>query len=73
MDAGVLIGWAGLGLSVIIHVIFVSVTLGAGLLAAYIRRLSLRDPAWEAPARRAFKFLSRGAVQACGGPSSRCS
>jgi len=57
MDAGVLIGWAGLGLSVIMHVIFVSVTLGAGLLAAYLRWLSLSDPAWEVPARRAFKFL----------------
>jgi len=57
MDAAVLIGWAGLGFSVIMHVTFVSITLGAGLLAAYLRSLSLVDPGWEVPARRVFKLL----------------
>jgi len=57
MEGAVLIGWAGLGFSVIMHVIFVSITLGAGLLVAYLRSLSLIDPEWEVPARRVFKIL----------------
>jgi len=57
MEGAVLIGWAGLGFSVIMHVTFVSITLGAGLLAAYLRSLSLVDTEWEAPARRVFRIL----------------
>jgi len=57
VEGAVLVGWAGLGLAVIMHVMFVSITLGAGLLAAYLRSLSLRDPEWEVPARRVFRIL----------------
>jgi len=59
MNEAVFIGFAGLGLSVTLHVIFVSITLGTGLLAALYRWKAYKnnDPWAEMFARRIFKVL----------------
>jgi cytochrome bd quinol oxidase subunit 1 apoprotein (EC 1.10.3.-) len=59
MNGAVFIGFAGLGLAVVLHVIFVSMTLGTGLLAALYRwRAYKTGDAWaELFARRVFKVL----------------
>jgi hypothetical protein len=59
MNGAVFIGFAGLGLSVVLHVIFVSMTLGTGLLAALYRwRAYGENDAWaELFARKVFKVL----------------
>ncbi|MFN4046500.1 MAG: cytochrome ubiquinol oxidase subunit I [Acidilobaceae archaeon] len=58
MDA-VFIGFLGLGLSVTLHVLFVSITLGAGLISAWSRHMAYKtgDPWYEVFARRVFKIL----------------
>jgi len=59
MNDAVFIGFAGLGLSVVLHVIFASMTLGTGLLAALYRWRAYRqnDPWAELFARKVFKAL----------------
>ena len=59
MNDAVFIGFVGLGLSVVLHVIFVSMTLGTGLLAAWYRWRAYRqnDPWAELFARKVFKVL----------------
>jgi cytochrome d ubiquinol oxidase subunit I len=59
MNDAVFIGFAGLGLAVVLHVIFVSMTLGTGLLAALYRWRAYRenDPWAELFARKVFKVL----------------
>jgi len=59
MNGAVFIGFAGPGLAVALHVIFVSMTLGTGLLAALYRwRTYKTGDAWaELFARRVFKVL----------------
>ncbi|MFN7105214.1 MAG: cytochrome ubiquinol oxidase subunit I [Pyrobaculum sp.] len=58
MDA-VFLGFAGLGLSVVLHVIFVSMTLGTGLVSAWARHMAIKtgDSWYELFARKAFKVL----------------
>lgn len=58
MNAEIL-GFSGLGLAVLIHVSFVSVTLGVGLIAAIYRYLgySRGDSYYENFARRAFRIM----------------
>ena len=58
MNAEIL-GFSGLGLAVLIHVSFVSVTLGVGLIAAIYRYLgySRGDGYYENFARRAFRIM----------------
>jgi cytochrome d ubiquinol oxidase subunit I len=59
MNDAVFIGFVGLGLSVVLHVIFVSMTLGTGLLAALYRWKAYRqNDSWaELFARKVFKVL----------------
>ncbi|AET34043.1 cytochrome ubiquinol oxidase subunit I [Pyrobaculum ferrireducens] len=59
MNPAVFIGFVGLGLAVTLHVIFVSMTLGTGLLAAWYRWKAYResDPWAELFARKVFKVL----------------
>lgn len=58
MDA-VFIGFAGLGLAVVLHVVFVSMTLGTGLISAWARHMAVKtnDPWYELFARKSFKVL----------------
>ncbi|MFN3805036.1 MAG: cytochrome ubiquinol oxidase subunit I [Pyrobaculum sp.] len=55
----VFLGFAGLGLAVVLHVIFVSMTLGTGLISAWARHMAVRtnDGWYELFARKAFKVL----------------
>jgi Cytochrome bd-type quinol oxidase, subunit 1 len=57
MNDAVFIGFVGLGLAVVLHVIFVSITLGTGLLAALYRCKAYRqnDPWAELYARKSSK------------------
>jgi len=59
MNPAVFIGFVGLGLAVTLHVIFVSMTIGTGLLAALYRWKAYRenDPWAELFARKVFKVL----------------
>lgn len=58
MDA-VFIGFAALGLALLVHIVFVSITLGAGLTAALLRWLAYRrgDKRLELSSRRVLKLL----------------
>ncbi|MEM1733705.1 MAG: cytochrome ubiquinol oxidase subunit I [Pyrobaculum sp.] len=58
MDA-VFIGFAGLGLAVVLHVVFVSITLGTGLISAWARHMAVKtgDAWYELFARKSFKIL----------------
>ncbi len=53
------LGFTGLGLSVLLHMIFVAVTLGVGLVTAIYRYLAYKrsDPYLEAFARRGFRVM----------------
>jgi cytochrome d ubiquinol oxidase subunit I len=53
------LGFAGLGLSVLLHMIFVAITLGTGLVTAIYRYLAYRrsDPSLEVFARRGFRVM----------------
>ncbi len=58
MDA-VFLGFAGLGLAVVLHVVFTAMTLGSGLLSAWARHMAVKtnDGWYELFARKAFKIL----------------
>lgn len=53
------LGYGVLGLSVLIHIVFVSITLGTGLITAYYRWIAYRrlDVQLEALSRKMFKIL----------------
>jgi cytochrome d ubiquinol oxidase subunit I len=53
------LGFTGLGLSVLLHMIFVAITLGVGLVTAIYRHLAYKrsDPALEAFARRGLRVM----------------